>query len=116
MLKTAKIIQEKTGIDIRNIPGSGAAGGISGTFLALLNAKIKKGFEFIADANNLDAKIKSSQLIITGEGSYDSTSKGGKGFSFIEKIRIISLTLYNSSISNCPKSKIFWDSGGHYLW
>ncbi len=43
MIKLAALIFEKTGIDIRNSQGSGAAGGIAGSFQAVAGAQLKRG-------------------------------------------------------------------------
>lgn len=61
-------------------PGSGACGGIVGAFRALFPAqtKVVSGMDFIADLCDLEQKIKESDLVITGEGSYDEQTLQGK--------------------------------------
>jgi glycerate kinase len=46
--------------------------------VALAKAKMKPGFEIVAEVTDLDAKIQSSALVITGEGQLDHTSFEGK--------------------------------------
>lgn len=64
-------------IDIANIPGSGAAGGLAGA-LAALGATLMPGFDIVAEETNFDEVIKSADFVITGEGLLDDTSFDGK--------------------------------------
>lgn len=68
---------DRFGVDVRQIPGSGAAGGLGGG-LAVLGAKLRSGFELVADLLGLDQAIERADLIITGEGRLDVTSYTGK--------------------------------------
>jgi glycerate kinase len=78
LLKYARIIKRDLKIDVRNIPGSGAAGGLGAGLIAFCRAKIRKGFELIAEITKLEEKIKKSSLVITGEGKIDSQTLSGK--------------------------------------
>jgi len=74
----AGVLQEYTGRDIANRPGSGAAGGIAGGLAALLGAEIRSGFQTIAELTGLAAKIAAADLVISGEGRLDGQSLQGK--------------------------------------
>lgn len=67
-------------IDTRNLPGSGAAGGIAGGFAAFFGERVtlQPGFEIISNAHGLEEAIASADIILTGEGSLDSTTLAGK--------------------------------------
>ncbi len=78
MLHFKKIIQEKTNIDLNQIPGAGAAGGIAGSMHALLGAKLIPGIQIIFEAIHLTDHIQAADLIITGEGRLDQQTKNGK--------------------------------------
>ncbi|KAL9644681.1 hypothetical protein ABK040_012335 [Willaertia magna] len=88
MIKLAQLFKLKTNIDISNMPGAGAAGGISGSFKAIFNDKIslKKGIEIISNYCHLEKVIKESDLIFTGEGCYDSQSFDGKVVSHVSSL------------------------------
>lgn len=58
--------------------GDGAAGGIGFALRYFLQAKVSSGFTLIAAENNLAAKIKLADLVITGEGRIDQQSLYGK--------------------------------------
>jgi glycerate kinase len=58
-------------------PGAGAAGGLAFGLL-LVGARRVSGIELVAQALNLDRAIAQSDLVITGEGSFDWQSLRGK--------------------------------------
>lgn len=60
-----------TGINIMEIEGSGAAGGIGGGMVGFLNAKLKPGIEIVLDSLGFDKSLKNVDLVITGEGQID---------------------------------------------
>jgi glycerate kinase len=68
---------ERFGVDVREIAGSGAAGGLGGG-LAALGATLRSGFDLVAELLGLDEAISRSDLVVTGEGRLDSTSFDGK--------------------------------------
>jgi glycerate kinase len=68
---------EEFGVDVRAIPGSGAAGGIAG-MLAALGGKLVAGFELVADELGLHDAVERADLVITGEGHLDKQSFEGK--------------------------------------
>ncbi len=75
----AQIIKRKRGMDITNIPGGGAAGGLGAGLYAFLGGKLKKGIEVMKELTSLDEKIKGASLVITGEGKLDNQIFFGKG-------------------------------------
>lgn len=74
----ARLIQEETGIDLQNIAGSGAAGGLIIPFVAYSQANICKGLDVVLDAIHFDEQLEDCDLVITGEGRTDSQSAMGK--------------------------------------
>ena len=58
--------------------GAGAAGGVGFAALALLGAQRLAGAEAIADLIHLDKRVVGSDLVITGEGAFDTSSTAGK--------------------------------------
>ncbi|GIT80871.1 hypothetical protein LLS1_25400 [Leifsonia sp. LS1] len=58
-------------------PGTGAAGG-TGFGLRIWGADMTAGAPAVAEALGLPARIASADLVITGEGRYDSQSASGK--------------------------------------
>lgn len=78
MVHLSEILKKETGKDICNIPGAGAAGGLGGGFLAMLNAELKSGIKLLLDTLNFSEKIRDADLIITGEGRADRQTIMGK--------------------------------------
>ena len=65
------------GVDVTDIAGSGAAGGIAG-MLAALGGRLLPGFELVADELGLHDLLEGADLVITGEGHLDQQSFEGK--------------------------------------
>lgn len=59
------------------LAGSGAAGGL-GWALALLGAELRHGAEFVLKALRFDDALRQSDLVLTGEGTWDATTRDGK--------------------------------------
>ncbi|MDD5447599.1 MAG: glycerate kinase [Actinomycetota bacterium] len=76
--KFGEVVKRDFGIDVFEIKGAGAAGGIGAALVAFCGAKIVSGVEFIATLYGLEEKIKESNLVLTGEGSFDAQTKRGK--------------------------------------
>lgn len=77
------IIRRQMGIDISELCGAGAAGGCGGGLFAFLNSELKKGIDVLLDAADFDSLIRDADLVITGEGKFDSQSVDGKAVSGI---------------------------------
>ncbi len=71
-----KIKQERN-IDLQEIPGTGAAGGL-GAAIILLGGRLESGFFKIAQLLKIEDSIKNADLIITGEGRMDFQTAKGK--------------------------------------
>ena len=69
--------EREFGVDVREIEGSGAAGGLGGA-LAALGGKLTPGFDLVADELDVYEQFESADLIITGEGHLDAQSFSGK--------------------------------------
>lgn len=59
-------------------PGAGAAGGVGYAALAVLNAQRRPGIDVVLELTGLARKLDGADLVITGEGSLDEQSLGGK--------------------------------------
>lgn len=74
----ADIVAKKTGADVRNVPGGGAAGGIAGGFLALAGAKLDHGADLVFELVGFDNRLEGASLVVTGEGRLDRQTLAGK--------------------------------------
>jgi glycerate kinase len=75
--RLAQVYIDDYGVDVRELDGGGAAGGLAGG-LAVLGAKLVSGFDIIADELDLDDQIAGADLVVTGEGFVDAQSFEGK--------------------------------------
>jgi glycerate kinase len=74
----ADVIERDLGIDIREVPGAGAAGGLGAGLMVFLKAKMQPGVEVIIQATGLVEHLKGASLVFTGEGRIDSQTACGK--------------------------------------
>ncbi len=75
--RLAQLYLETYGVDVRDLPGSGAAGGLAGG-LAAVGFELVPGFDLVADALDLASRVESADLVVTGEGFVDEQSFAGK--------------------------------------
>lgn len=73
----AERYRDDFGVDVEQVVGSGAAGGLGGGLVAL-GGTIISGFELIAEELGLFEQIQAADLVITGEGQLDAESFDGK--------------------------------------
>ncbi len=72
------IIKEQFDLDMDNIPGSGAAGGLGTALMVFLNGTLKSGIETVLDLVDFDEHLKDVDIVVTGEGATDWQSVFGK--------------------------------------
>jgi glycerate kinase len=75
--RLAQMYEDQYGVDVRHLPGTGAAGGLAGGLVAL-GGTLMPGFELVADEIDLHDHIAEADLVITGEGYLDEQSFEGK--------------------------------------
>jgi glycerate kinase len=86
LARLAALITRKTRKDFARIPGTGAAGGIAGSFLGLLGARLRPGSELVFDLLKLDRIVPKMDWVITGEGQIDFQTQFGKGPGMLAKL------------------------------
>lgn len=74
----ARVIQADLGLDVRNLPGAGAAGGLGAGLHAFLGAALRPGVDVVLDLVGLDEKLEGAALVLTGEGQIDFQTVFGK--------------------------------------
>lgn len=74
----AKIIKRDLYIEVKDIKGAGAAGGLGAGSIAFLQSKLTKGIDVILDTINFDELVSKADIVFTGEGKFDSQSLHGK--------------------------------------
>jgi glycerate kinase len=74
----ADVVAATTDRDLRETPGSGAAGGIGFGALAVLGARLRPGAALVQELTGLEEALAGADLVITGEGSLDAQTLNGK--------------------------------------
>ena len=77
----SEIVQRQFGIDVQQIEGAGAAGGMGAGSVVFLNAQLTSGIDLIKELADFDTNIKGADWIITGEGKLDDQTLSGKTIS-----------------------------------
>lgn len=72
------IIRRQFGIDMDEVPGAGAAGGLGAALMVFLDGNPKSGIETVLDLVDFDRKLDGVSLVVTGEGAADRQSVCGK--------------------------------------
>ena len=74
----AGVIEKTIGIDVQEIEGSGASGGLGGGAVAFLNGTLVSGIQLIKELADFEAALHGADWVITGEGKLDSQTLSGK--------------------------------------
>jgi len=74
----ADVIKKDLDIDVREIPGAGAAGGLGMGLMVFLKARVIPGIDVVIQATNLVEDLKDADLVFTAEGRLDFQSAMGK--------------------------------------
>lgn len=74
----AKIVKQQFNIDIKDVPGAGAAGGLGAGVMIFLNAQLQRGIDIAIETTQLSEKMSGTGLVITGEGKIDFQTAFGK--------------------------------------
>ncbi|HEX6931972.1 MAG TPA: glycerate kinase [Streptosporangiaceae bacterium] len=78
LARWAALTRSATGNDVAGLPGAGAAGGTGFAALAYLGASLVPGAPLLLGLVGLNAALEGADLVITGEGSLDRQTLGGK--------------------------------------
>ncbi|MBF8437110.1 glycerate kinase [Halanaerobiaceae bacterium Z-7014] len=76
--KFNQFVRDNYNKDLQQLPGAGAAGGLGAGLITFLNGELKEGADIVARANQLAAKLKGADLVITGEGQLDYQTVNNK--------------------------------------
>jgi glycerate kinase len=76
--RLARVVQRDIGIDILNIPGGGAAGGLGAGLVAFAGGRLRSGVDMVIECVQLEQRMRGSDLVITGEGRMDGQTVYGK--------------------------------------
>jgi glycerate kinase len=78
LARLADVVSRDLGCDFREAPGAGAAGGLGFGLMSFCAARIRSGFDLVAEIVDLEAAIRRADIVITGEGHLDRQTLEGK--------------------------------------
>ncbi|KAA8819863.1 glycerate kinase [Bifidobacterium rousetti] len=74
----ARVIADQLHVEVADVPGAGAAGGIGAALKGFLEAEFRPGVDIVIEISGLDEAAKWADVVFTGEGSIDFQTKFGK--------------------------------------
>jgi glycerate 2-kinase len=74
----AEVVERNLGLQVDELPGAGAAGGLGAGVVAFLDGKLQSGIDLVLDVIAFEEAVRDADLVITGEGRIDSQTVHGK--------------------------------------
>jgi len=74
----ADAVKDQLGKDLTDVPGAGAAGGLSFGAVAFMDGKLVPGVDAVMEVVGLADALEGAGWVLTGEGCFDSQSIQGK--------------------------------------
>ena len=74
----AAVIDRDLAVDVRSMPGGGAAGGLGAGLVAFLGARLRSGTSLVLESVGFAERLANADLVVTGEGAVDASSFTGK--------------------------------------
>ena len=82
----AGIVKRDLGVDVLEMPGAGAAGGLGAGLIAFLGARLQSGAVVVGEAAGIEARIRQADLVFTAEGRLDQQTAFGKAPQYVAKL------------------------------
>ena len=86
MVHFSRILHQEMKINVSEIPGAGAAGGLGAGLMAFCKAEMISGFELVSELTNLEKHISQASMVFTAEGKIDAQTANGKTISGVGQL------------------------------
>jgi glycerate kinase len=83
LLRFGKSVHTSLGVDVLDVPGGGAAGGLGAGLVAFCGATLRRGIDLVLQVTGFDDHLQGTDLVLTGEGRIDRQVRFGKVISGI---------------------------------
>jgi glycerate kinase len=83
LLRFGRCVHASLGVDVLDVAGGGAAGGLGAGLVAFCGATLKRGIDLVLQVTGFDDHLQGADLVITGEGRIDRQVRFGKAISGI---------------------------------
>ena len=70
----SRVVERSLGIDVKDVPRAGAAGGLGAGLIAFANARVESGVDLVCRVLGLASLMEGADLVITGEGRADGST------------------------------------------
>ena len=70
----SRIVERSLGIDVKDVPRAGAAGGLGAGLIAFANARVESGVDLVCRVLGLGTLLQGADLVVTGEGRADGST------------------------------------------
>ena len=97
----SRVVERSLGVDVKDMPRGGAAGGLGAGLMAFLNARVESGVDLVCRVLGLEDHLEGADLVVTGEGRADSSTiydKAPVGVARLAKARGIKVVLMAGSL------------------
>jgi len=74
----AQVVQDELEVDLHDMTGAGAAGGLGAAFIGFLKGSLESGIHLVLDIIRLEDKMIGTDFVVTGEGKLDEQTSMGK--------------------------------------
>lgn len=94
-----------SGINLLEMPGGGAAGGLGAGLVGFLGAKLRPGSQMVLEVAHAEDKIRHADLVLTGEGRTDFQTAFGKvpvGVAALAKRYKVPVLVISGSVDGPP--------------
>ena len=81
LARLAKIIERDLRLEVRGLPGAGAAGGLGAGLVAFCGAELRSGPNLVLELLRFEEYLEAADLVLTGEGKLDRQIEFGKAIS-----------------------------------
>jgi glycerate kinase len=78
LTRLAEVLRSDLGVEVRELKGGGAAGGLGAGLVGFLGARLTSGVELVCEAIGLEARLREADLVVTGEGRVDGQTAHAK--------------------------------------
>lgn len=78
MARYGRLLEQVTSVNLMDLPGAGAAGGMGAAACGFLGARLEPGIDVVMDAVGFREHLKDADLVMTGEGRIDAQTAHGK--------------------------------------
>ena len=70
----AEMVKRDLGVDVMDVPGAGAAGGLGAGLIAFAGGKLRSGIDMVCEVLEFDRHLEGADLVFTGEGRADKST------------------------------------------